>query len=131
MSVLTTCQPAGGSADQTLGACPRWISSGGSPAQRCSVQQECHSVSAPLTLNTPQVNPDADTHPPACVYLVEGCQVVSGFNEKRLVDSRVIHVMSCCCHQTQEHIQRSQLLRQLQNTNDLRISKRDPCEKSN
>lgn len=56
-----------------------------------------------------------DTKPTAhAVYLVEGCQVVSGLNEERLVDPRMVHVVSSCRHQTQEHVQRTQLLCQLQ-----------------
>lgn len=54
------------------------------------------------------------THVSTHTYLVEGCQVVSGLNQKGLVDPRMVHIVGGCCHQTQEHIQRTQLLRQLQ-----------------
>lgn len=50
-------------------------------------------------------------------YLVERCQVMPGLDEKGLVDSRMVHVMGGSCHQTQEYIQRTQLLCQLQHTN--------------
>lgn len=50
-------------------------------------------------------------------YLVKRSQMVSGFDEKGLVDPWMVHVMSRCSYQTQEHVQRSQLICQLQNTN--------------
>lgn len=63
------------------------------------------------------VNLHTDTCQHPRMYLVEGCQVVSGLDEEGLVDPRVVHVVGGCCHQTQEHVQRTQLLCQLQQTN--------------
>jgi len=48
-------------------------------------------------------------------YLVERRQVVSGLNEEWLVDSRMVHVVGGCGHQTQKHVQGTQLLCQLEN----------------
>jgi len=115
--VLTICQQAGGTAGLTLAACPRWISSGDSPAQMCSAQDKKHPKCVPdKRLNLQHVHPRADTHQHVCVYLVEGGQVVSGLDEEGLVDPRMVHVMGRRCHQAQEHVQGSQLLRQLQHT---------------
>lgn len=49
-------------------------------------------------------------------YLVERSQVVPGLDEEGLVDPWVVHVVSCCSHEAQEHVQRAQLLCQLQDT---------------
>lgn len=54
------------------------------------------------------------THVSTHTYLVEGCQVVSGLYQEGLVDPRMVHIVGGGCHQTQEHIQRTQLLCQLQ-----------------
>lgn len=57
------------------------------------------------------------THPlTQAVYLVERSQVVPGLDEEGLVDPGVVHVVSRRSHEAQEHVQRAQLLRQLQNT---------------
>lgn len=50
------------------------------------------------------------------VYLAERSQVVPGLDEEGLVDPWVVHIMGCCSHESQEHVQRAQLLCQLQNT---------------
>ncbi len=63
-------------------------------------------------------DPPTNTQQHTRVYLVEGCQVVSGFDEEGLVDPRMVHIVSSCCHQPQEHVQRTQLLCQLQHTDD-------------
>lgn len=112
--VLTTCQRADGTAVQTLAACPQWISSGGSPAQTCSVQDEMTSTSD--TKPAAHSNTHTDTCQYTRVYLVEGRQVVSGLDEEGLVDSGMVHIVGGCRHQTKEDIQRTQLLHQLQHT---------------
>lgn len=75
-----------------------------------------HRTRTGWNINPVQTQPHIDTHQDVCMYLVEGRQVVSSLDEKRLVDSGVIDVVSGCSRQTQEHIQRSQLLGQLQCT---------------
>lgn len=55
-------------------------------------------------------------------YLIEGCQVVSGLDEERLVDPGVVYVVGSCCHQSQEHLLRAQVLCQLQYTNGGRFA---------
>lgn len=113
LCVLTTCPQAGGTAGPTLAACPQWISSGDSPAQTCSAQDERKPNRASNTLRCKATH----NHPQSGVYLVEGCQVVSGLDEEGLVDSRMVHVMGSCCHQTQKYVQRTQVLCQLQHSN--------------
>ena len=41
---LTTCQQTGGTAVQTLAACPQWTSNDGSPAQTCSTHHKAPKV---------------------------------------------------------------------------------------
>lgn len=110
MCALTTYQQADVTAVLTPAACQQSTSSGDSPVQMCSVQNisQINSVSA-QTIKPPSVAATA-----SAVYLVERRQVVSGLDEEGLVDSGMVHVVGGCCHQTQEHIQRAQLLCQLQ-----------------
>lgn len=110
VTALTTCQRAGGTAGPTPAAFPLWISSGGSPARTCSVK-EFHADSV---THTHRQTLTPCQHGP--VYLVEGGQVVSGLDEEGLVDSGMVHVVGRCRHQTQKHVQWTQLLRQLERT---------------
>lgn len=55
-------------------------------------------------------------------HLVERSQVVPGLDEEGLVDPWVVHVVSCRSHEAQEHVQRAQLLCQLQNTHSEQTS---------
>lgn len=112
VKVLTTCQPAGVTAVLTLAACPQWTSSGDSPAQTCSVNVFQTDFITGWTLNLLHILTFTLTR----VYLVEGGQVVSGLDEEGLVDSGMVHVVGGCCHETKEHVQRTQLLCQLQHT---------------
>lgn len=50
--------------------------------------------------------------------------MVSGLDEEGLVDSRMVHVMGSCCHQTQEYVQRTQMLCQLQHSNVCSLHRR-------
>lgn len=110
--LLTTCQQAGVTAVPTLAASPRWTSSDGSPAQTCSRH---HRTSQNDEGNNICVENKVQLLNPM-FYLVERSQVVPGLDEEGLVDPWVVHIMSRCSHEAQEHVQRAQLLRQLQNT---------------
>lgn len=81
--------------------------------------KECRHVSFWLTLSCDTtatiIKHTLMSSATSAVYLIERCQVVSGLDEEGLVDSGMVHVVGGCCHQTQEHIQRAELLCQLQN----------------
>lgn len=94
----------------TLAACPRWTSSDGSPARTCSKHHKIEKKKV-------RVQPKRKIHLSTCAFhLVERSQVVPGLDEEGLVDPWVVHVVSCRSHEAQEHVQRAQLLRQLQHT---------------
>lgn len=96
----------------TLAACPRWTSSGGSPARTCSKHHKNEKGESPAAAVR-----KLKIHPSKRVFhLVERGQVVPGLDEEGLVDPWVVHVMSCRSHEAQEHVQGAQLLRQLQHT---------------
>lgn len=85
---------------------------------RGHIQNEFHTdLETGWTLIKHRSTPHTDTcH--GCMYLVEGCQVVSGLDEEGLIDPRMVHIVGGRCHQTQEHVQRTQLLCQLQRVKD-------------